>query len=166
MGRKQEVNVVSIRWCLSDFRWPVGGAMDMTQVRCIGIFRATPSTLLRNLVWMGNCVLKELMVNSKWENGFHRHAHQVWQSQKLSTTFDLQSMSECEDCGVKSLGEDNFWTRHYTDFLCPVGGAMDMTQFWSTYVFRATPSTFLRNLAEIGNCMLKLEGLYALWRWI
>ena len=42
------------------------------------------------------------------------------------------------------------------DFLCPVGGAMDITQFWCTDIFRVTPSTFLNNLVKMGNCMLNL----------
>ena len=49
MGRKHAVNIMSIRWCLSDFLCPVGGAMDMTQFWCTDIFRATPSTFLRDL---------------------------------------------------------------------------------------------------------------------
>ena len=54
--------------------------------------------------------------------------------------------------------------RCLSDFLCPVGGAMDMTQFWCTDICRAPPSTFLRDLAQIGHCMVKLQGLDAPWR--
>ena len=38
-----------------------------------------------------------------------------------------------------------------SDFLCPVGGAMDMTQYWCTDLFGATPSVFLGDLAEIAS---------------
>ena len=121
------------------------GAMDLTQVWCIDIFRTT--------WWRWEIVCwryMDLMVHSKWENGFHCHTHQVWHRQKLSTTFDLQGMrmilSECEDCGVKSLGGDHFWMRHDTDFLCPVGGTMDITKYWCTDIFRATPSTLAKDL--------------------
>ena len=65
-------------------------------------------------------------------------------------------------CGVVGLrahllqachdGEKTSSERHVnclSDFLCPVGGAMDMTQYWCTDLFMATPSRFLRDLAEI-----------------
>ena len=50
MGRKQEVNFMSIGWCLSDFLCPVGGAMDKTLFWCTDIFRVTPFIFLRDLV--------------------------------------------------------------------------------------------------------------------
>ena len=40
-----------------------------------------------------------------------------------------------------------------SEFLCPVGGAMDMTQYWCMEVFRATLYTWLMNLVWMGNCV-------------
>ena len=49
-------------------------------------------------------VIKTWCFTAKEGNGFHCHAHQVWQNGKISIAFDLQGMkmmlSECEDCGV------------------------------------------------------------------
>ena len=46
-----------------------------------------------------------------------------------------------------------------SDFLCPVGGAMDMTQVLCTDICRAPLSAFLRDLAQTGHSMVKLQGL-------
>ena len=67
MGRKQAVNIISIRWCLSDFLCPVGGTMDMTQFWCTDICRAPPSTFLRDLAQIGHCMVKLWGLDASWQ---------------------------------------------------------------------------------------------------
>ena len=113
MGRKQAVNIMSIGY-LADFLCPVSGAMDMPQFWCTDIFRATPSTFLRDLEELYVEVTRTWCFTAKDWNWPH-HGQQVWRRGKLLTGFHLQGLkmilSDCEVCCVKSVGGGRYSTR-------------------------------------------------------
>ena len=108
MGRKQAVNVMSIRWCLSDFLCPVGGAMDMTQYWCTDLFMATPSRFLRDLAKIGNSMKKLLGLDASW-----------WRILMAGPT-PARKYGVDKDFPSMSLA----WSEEYTDWLwslwCPI----------------------------------------------
>ena len=91
---------------------------------------------------------------AKDQNGRHHHGQQVYQAAAPSNCalncYLHVMLGRKQAVNVMSIG----WC--LSDFLCLVGGAMDMTQYWCTDIFRVTPSIFLKNLVKMGNCMLNL----------
>ena len=135
-----------------------------TPVTCMSW--ASPSTFLRVLVYMGNCIWKLHWLEcfmAKDLNGPHRPAHQVWRSKKISITFDLQGMrmmlSECQDCGIWALGEDSFQSRQELD----KNAATHQNGWLTVGVMVSGPQTFLC-VCSCWICVTNFVCLYACGR--
>ena len=90
-------------------------------------------------------------------NGWHHRDQQLLQSVPPSdcalTCYFHLMLGRKQAVNVMSIG----WC--LSDFLCPVGGALDMTQYWCTDIFGATPSIFLRDLAKSFKVGMNLSNL-------